>query len=75
MQVWRIVTLSMMLMLIVGPFVPALAAWLPTATGVLAIAVLAVAAYGLVEYFEWRGRLKSRSMADQGRDDGFAMAA
>lgn len=75
MRAWRITTSAMVLMVVAGPFVPALTTWSPTSVGVLIVAALAIVAYGLVAYFDWRMRLKLRGVVDEQRDDELRLAA
>jgi hypothetical protein len=76
MKMWRIVTLTIVLVSISGPllagFTPWLAPWVQTRLGALAPPV--AMALVLVLYFEWRARLKRRIVADN-RHDELARAA
>jgi hypothetical protein len=74
---WRILTLTMVLVIVGTPLVEGLMNWLPPAVwaGVLSLAPPAAAALAFVLYFNWRARLKNRTAADDGRDDDLVRAA
>ena len=77
MKVWRILTLTMVLVIIGAPLVAGFMNWLPPAVraGVSSLAPPMAAALALVLYFNWRARLKSRILGDAGRDQELATAA
>ena len=77
MKVWRILTLTMVLVVVGGPLVAGVMSWLPLSvrTGILSLAPPAAAALALVLYFDWRGRLKSRILGHAERDQEMAAAA
>ena len=74
MKVWRILTLTMVLLIVGAPLVAGFMNWLAPAVraGVLSLAPPAAAALALVLYFNWRARLKSRILGDAGRDQELA---
>jgi hypothetical protein len=76
MKTWKILTLTIVLVSIGAPFVPAFANWLPRAVRALVVELAppAAAALALVVYFDWRARLKSRMLSDARRDEEFATA-
>ena len=71
MKVWKVVTLAMVFVSLAEVVLARLTTWLPPAvqTGVLALAPPVALALILVAYFDWRARLKSRIVADNGRDE------
>lgn len=77
MKVWRILTLTMVLLIIGGPIVAGFMNWLAPSVraGVLSLAPPAAAALALVLYFNWRARLKRRIVRDAKRDQELATAA
>jgi hypothetical protein len=76
-KVWRILTLTMILVIVGAPLVERLMNWLPPAVwaGVSSLLPPAAAAVAFVLYFNWRARLKTRTSAHDGRDDELASAA
>ena len=70
MKVWRILTLTMVLVIIGAPLVAGFMNWLPPAVraGVLSLAPPMAAALVLVLYFNWRARVKRRILGDARRD-------
>jgi hypothetical protein len=70
-KVWKIVTLAMVFLSLAEVVLARLTTWLPPAiqTGLLALAPPVAFALILVAYFDWRARLKSRIVADSGRDE------
>ena len=77
MKVWRILTLTMVLVIVGAPLVMAFINWLPPAVraGVLSLAPPAAAAVALVLYCNWRVRVKRRILGDARRDEELATAA
>ena len=77
MKVWRILTLTAVLVIIGAPLVGGFMNWLAPAVraGLLLLAPPAAAALALVLYFNWRARLKSRILGDAKRDQELATAA
>ena len=77
MKMWRIVTLTIVVVSIGAPFGAGFATWLGPAVraGLLALAPPVAAALLLVLYFNWRARLKSRILGNAPRDEEFAAAA
>jgi len=77
MKVWRVLTLTMVLVIISAPLVAGFMNWLAPAVraGVLSLVPPMAAALVLVLYFNWRARVKSRILGDAGRDQEFATAA
>jgi hypothetical protein len=77
MKVWRILTLTMVLVIIGAPLVAGFMNWLPPAVqaGLLSLAPPAAAALALVLYFNWRARLTRRMLGDAKRDQELAAAA
>lgn len=77
MKMWRILTLTIVLVWIGAPLVDGLMTWSAPAVwaGVVAVAPPAAAALALVLYFHWRSRLKSRLAGQPERDDEIAAAA
>ena len=77
MTVWRILAIPTVLVMIGAPLVAGFMNWLPPAAwaGLLSLAPPAAAALALVLYFNWRARLKSRILAEDGRDQEVATAA
>jgi hypothetical protein len=77
MKVWRILTLTTVLVIVGAPLVAGLMTWLGPAVraGLLSLAPPAAAAFALVLYFNWRARLKNRMLGDAKRDQELATAA
>jgi len=77
MKVWRILTLTTVLVIVGAPLVTGFMTWLAPAvrTGLLSLAPPAAAALALVLYFNWRAKFKSRILGDAKRDEEVAMAA
>jgi hypothetical protein len=77
MKAWRILTLTMVLLMIGAPIVAGFMNWLPPAVwaGVLSLAPPMAAALVLVLYFNWRARVKSRILGDAGRDQELGTTA
>jgi hypothetical protein len=61
----------MVVLTVLGPLVAEFTTWLPPAirTAVFGLAEVLAVAFGLALYFTWRGRFKSRIVADDRRDD------
>ena len=76
-KVWRILTLTMVLVIIGAPLVAGFMNLLAPAVraGILSLAPPAAAALVLVLYFNWRARVKSRILGDAGRGQELATAA
>ena len=66
MKMWRLVTLTIVLVWAGVPLIDKFMTWLtPTVwAGVVAVAPPVAAAVALVLYFHWRARLKSRFLSD-----------
>ena len=77
MKVWRILTLTMVLVIIGAPLGAGFMNGLPPAVqaGLLSLAPPAAAALALVLYFNWRARLTRRMLGDAKRDQELAAAA
>ena len=77
MKVWRILTLTMVLVIIGAPLAAGFMNWLAPAVraGVLSLALPMAAALVLVLYFNWRARVKRRILGDARRDEELATAA
>ena len=77
MKVWRILTLTMVLVIIGAPLAVEFMNWLTPAirAGALSLAPPAAAALAFVLYFNWRSGLKNRISEDARRDDELARAA
>ena len=77
MKVWRILTLTMVLVIIGAPLVAGFMNWLPPAVraGVSSLAPPMAAALALVLFFNWRAMIKSRILGDAKRDQELATAA
>ena len=77
MKVWRILTLTMVLVIIGAPLVAGFMNWLAPAVraGVLSLVPPMAAALVLVLYFNWRARVKRRILGDARRDEELATAA
>ena len=77
MKVWRILTLTMVLVIVGAPLVAGFMNWLAPAVraGVLSLAPPMAAALVLVLYFNWRARVKSRIRGDAGRHQELATTA
>ena len=76
MKMWRILTLTIVLVSTGAPFVAGFASWLPPAVRALVVelALPAAVALALVVYFDWRARLRSRILNDARRDEELATA-
>ena len=77
MKVWRVLTLTMVLVIAGAPLVAGFMNWLPPAVraGVLSLAPPMAAALVFVLYFDWRARVKSRILGNAGRDQECATTA
>ena len=77
MKTWRILTLTVTVIAVVAPLLSGFTTWLPPAMrqGVLAMAPPVAAAFVLVAYFNWRGRLRDEIVDNDRRDDELATAA
>ena len=77
MKVWRVLTLTIVLVWIGAPLVDGFMTWLaPTLWATtMAVAPPVAAALALVLYFHWRTRLKSRVVGDPRSDEELATAA
>ena len=77
MKMWRVLTLTIVLVWIGAPLVDGFMTWLAPAlwAAVMAIAPPAAAALALVLYFHWRTRLKSQILAATPRDEELPTAA
>ena len=77
MKVWRILTLTMVLVIIGAPLAAGFMNLLAPAVraGVLSLAPPMAAALVLVLYFNWRARVKRRILGDARRDEELATAA
>jgi hypothetical protein len=77
MKVWRILTLTLVLVIVGAPLVAGFVNWLAPAVraGMVSLAPPAAAAFALVLYFNWRARLKRRILGDATRDQELAKAA
>ena len=77
MKIWRVLTLTMVVLSIGAPLVARLTTWLAPAVraGVSALVPPAAAALVLVLYFNWRARLKSRILTDARSEQELATAA
>lgn len=77
MKVWRILTLTTVLVIIGAPLVAGFMNWVAPAVraGLLSLAPPAATALALVLYFNWRARLKSRILDDAKRDQELSTAA
>ena len=77
MKMWKILTMTIVLVSIGAPFVAGFASWLPRGVRALVVelALPAAVALALVVYFDWRARLKSRILNDARRDDELATAS
>jgi hypothetical protein len=77
MKVWRILTLTIVLVTIGAPLVARVSTWLASAVpaGLLALAAPVAAALVLVLYFNWRARLRSRILGAAARDRELTAAA
>ena len=77
MKVWRVLTLTIVLVWIGAPLVDKFMTWLAPAlwAALVAVAPPVAAAVALVLYFHWRTRLKSRFLGDAQRDEELATAA
>ena len=77
MKIWRVLTLTMVLLSIGASLVARLTTWLaPTVrAGVSALVPPATAALVLVLYFNWRARLKSQILTDARSEQELATAA
>ena len=77
MKVWRILTLTLVLLIVGAPLVAGFMNWLAPAVraGVLSLAPPIAAALVLVRYFNWRARARSRILGEGGRDQELPTAA
>ena len=77
MKVWRVLTLTMVLVIIGAPLVAGFMNWLTPAVraGVLSLVPPMAAALVLVLYFNWRARVKRRILGDTRRGEELATAA
>lgn len=77
MKVWRILTLTLVLLIFGAPLAAGFMNWLAPAVraGMLSLAPPAAAALAPVLYFNWRARLKRRILGDAKRDQELATAA
>jgi hypothetical protein len=77
MKVWRILTLTMVLVIVGAPLVARSIDWLAPAlrAGVLSLAPPMAAALVFILYFNWRARITRRTLGDAGRDQKLAKAA
>jgi hypothetical protein len=77
MKIWRILTLTIVLVSVAVPLVAGLKAWLAPVVwaGALALTAPLAAAIVLVVYFEWRAKLRREILAANKRDDALANAA
>jgi hypothetical protein len=77
MKIWRILTLTIVLVSVAVPLVAGLKAWLAPVVwaGALALIPPLAAAIVLVVYFEWRAKLRREILAANKRDDALANAA
>ena len=77
MKVWRVLTLTMVLVIAGAPLVAGFMTWLAPAVraGVLSLVPPMAAALVLVLYLNWRARVKSRILGDAERDQELATAA
>ena len=77
MKVWRILTLTTVLVIIGAPLAAGFMNWFAPAVrdGLLSLAPPAAAALALVLYFNWQARLKRRIHGDSRRDEELATAA
>ena len=77
MKMWRVLTLTIVLVWIGAPLVDKFMTWLAPAlwAAVVAFAPPAAAALALVLYFDWRTRLKSRFRGGDHRDEELPTAA
>ena len=77
MKIWRILTLTIVLVSVAVPLVAGLKAWLAPVVwaGALALTPPLAAAIVLVVYFEWRAKLRREILAANKRDDALANAA
>ena len=75
MKMWKILTLTMVLVSIAAPFVAGFTG-VPRAVFavVVELALPAAVALALVVYFDWRAKLKSRILRDARRDEELATA-
>ena len=71
MKMWRILTLTIVLVSISAPLLERFTTWLTPSIGtrLLALAPPVAMALVLVLYFEWRARLKRRIVADERHDE------
>ena len=77
MKLWRILTLTIVLVSVAVPLVAGLKAWVAPVVwaGALALTPPLAAAIVLVVYFEWRAKLRRDLLAANKRDDALANAA
>ena len=71
MKLWRILTLTIVLVTISAPLLAGFTTWLAlwVQTRLFALAPPVAMALVLVLYFEWRARLKRRIVADERHDE------
>ena len=71
MKMWRILTLTIVLVTISAPLVVGFTTWLApsVSTRLFALAPPVAMALVLVLYFEWRARLERRIVADERHDE------
>ena len=76
MKIWRILTLTIAAIAVVAPLLAGFTNWLQSAVrqGVVALTPPVAAAFLLVMYFNWRGRLRNQ-IVDNDRRDELARAA
>lgn len=77
MKMWRILTLTVTVIAVVAPLLAGVTARLPQAwrQGVVVLASPVAAAFVLVAYFTWRGRLRNQIVDAGRREDALARAA
>jgi len=77
MKVWKIFTLTAVVLMLAEVVLARFMTWLPGAIpiGLLALLPPVALALALVAYFDWRGRLKSRIVDEDGGDEEPACAA
>jgi hypothetical protein len=71
MKMWRMLTLTIVLVSISAPLLERFTTWLAPSIGtrLIALAPPLSIALVLVLYFEWRARLKRRIVSDERRDE------
>ena len=77
MKMWRVLTLTIVLVWIGAPVLDGVMTWLAPVlwAALVAVAPPVTAAVALVLYFHWRTRLKSRFLRDAHRDEELATTA